>query len=633
MTPALFIVRLVIFGALCALAAWAIVRRVSSDSWVRRLAALNFSLVLGLGVLLYLLSSVAPAHLLVRPGFWTFARDAHAFDTNARILAAALRDGVPFPDPSALGSSQDPAWVLAMGTLYWAVGDHPLAVVMLNATLASLTVAVLAACAARFGGPRAARFTAGVVALWPAMLLWASQALKDATSLALVAVAVAAVAHLIGEARPWRWRDERAAVLGLGLSMFLLMLLRSYLAVGLAASMALVAVAMLFVAGNERWAMAGRAAIVAVALGTVGVSVWWTAPAVWAYRALSPHDATVARFEAGRAHQDAGRIDGAIREYQAVVTANDRFWPAWYNLAFPALQQGDMVTARDALRRFLEVMPWTPSPNGSVCPRLPCTLEQVDRAVRTLAPGRHRTPFSREARPTVQAMINWIEDALALPSAERAAASRRLAEQRGVILSYRYGTVRQRAIANNRVPTIDVWGHPSPSDAGETIAQRSLLQAVADLRRGSIHQHGGLAAWEQPDETFLLIDEVPDNPGWLTVASWVPQGVAAVLFSPYPWEWLRTEGREASRVLAGLESVVVALLLPLAVVGGVAAWRSGHPLRPSCLFLCMLFLVFSAGLGMTMLNAGSLFRLRISALLPLFVLEGVGWAWWRQERT
>lgn len=616
----LLIVRLVIFGALCALAAWAIARRVSFDPWVHRLAALNFSLVLGLGVMLYLLSSVAPSHLVVRPGFWTFARDASAFDTNARLLAVSLRDGVPFPDPSALGSSSDPAWVLAMGTLYRVVGDHPLAIVMLNATLASLSVAVLAACAARLGGPRAARFTACLVALWPTVLLWASQALKDATGLALVAVSVVAVAHLMGAARPWRWRDERAAILGLGVSMLLLTLLRSYLAFGLAASAATVAVGMLFATGNERKRMASQAGVVAGVLCIVSVSVWWTGPAEWAYRALSPHDATVARFEAGRAHQDAGRIDEAIREYRAVVTSNDRFWPAWYNLASPALRRGDLATARDALWRFLKAMPWTPAPNGSVCPRLPCTLEQVDRAVRTQVPGRLRTPFSRDVRPTAQAMINGIEDALGLPPAEQIVASRRLAERMGVMLIDEYETVRKTEVSVSQ----------RQSDAGETIAQRSILQAVADLRRGSIHQHGGLAAWEQPDEPFLLVDDVQDSPDLLTVASWVPQGVAAVLFSPYPWEWLRPEQRRPSRVLAGLESVVVALLLPLAVVGAVAAWRTE---RASGVLLCMFFFVLSAGLGVTMLNVGSLFRLRLSALVPYFVLAGVGWAWWRQVRT
>ena len=83
-------------------------------------------------------------------------------------------------------------------------------------------------------------------------------------------------------------------------------------------------------------------------------------------------------------------------------------------------------------------------------------------------------------------------------------------------------------------------------------------------------------------------------------------------------------------MLAGLESVVVALLLPLAVAGGAAAWRSG---RASGLLLCMFFIVIAAGLGATVLSVGTLFRLRLSALVPFLVLAGVGWARWREDRA
>ncbi|MBI1892852.1 MAG: hypothetical protein HYS14_01890 [Candidatus Rokubacteria bacterium] len=163
----------------------------------------------------------------------------------------------------------------------------------------------------------------------------------------------------------------------------------------------------------------------------------------------------------------------------------------------------------------------------------------------------------------------------------------------------------------------------SPAPASESALQRlwadlaDPVRSIDDFRERSLIQGGTQVA---PEVRFHSLSDV---------VAFLPRGLALVLFSPLPSEWQSPGGRTGLfKQLAAVEALLIyVLVLPLAVAGCLAI-ASGRPDR-------LLILVFvglaAAGLALTVVNLGTLVRLRLALLLPAMALVGLG-CQWLQER-
>jgi hypothetical protein len=71
--------------------------------------------------------------------------------------------------------------------------------------------------------------------------------------------------------------------------------------------------------------------------------------------------------------------------------------------------------------------------------------------------------------------------------------------------------------------------------------------------------------------------------------------------------------------------LLYAVLLPSIVGLGIAIGRRS----PDALFLAGFVAAMTVLLGLAVSNLGTLFRLRLESLLPLFAAGGPGWTWLR----
>lgn len=163
----------------------------------------------------------------------------------------------------------------------------------------------------------------------------------------------------------------------------------------------------------------------------------------------------------------------------------------------------------------------------------------------------------------------------------------------------------------------------SPRPAGES-ALRPLWAAVADpvrgiddFRKASLDQGGTQVA---PEVRFRSLGHV---------VAFLPRGLALVVFSPLPSEWLSPGGHTGLfKQLAAVEALLMCMLvLPLAAAGCLAI-ASG---RPDRLLVLVFVAVTGVGLALTVVNLGTLVRLRLALLLPAMALVGLG-CQWLQER-
>jgi tetratricopeptide (TPR) repeat protein len=106
---------------------------------------------------------------------------------------------------------------------------------------------------------------------------------------------------------------------------------------------------------------------------------------------------------------------------------------------------------------------------------------------------------------------------------------------------------------------------------------------------------------------------------------YLPRAVANVLLAPYPWQWFDIGGSTGPfRALSVVETLLLyAVLVPLLVGLGTAVWRGS----PDGLFVAVFVVAQTVVLGLVVNNLGTLFRLRLESLLPLFTAAGLAWAW------
>jgi tetratricopeptide (TPR) repeat protein len=114
------------------------------------------------------------------------------------------------------------------------------------------------------------------------------------------------------------------------------------------------------------------------------------------------------------------------------------------------------------------------------------------------------------------------------------------------------------------------------------------------------------------------------------IVRYLPRAVLNVLLTPYPWQWFDVGGGTgAFKALSAVEALLLyALIVPL-IAGLAVVVRRGSP---DALYLAVFVVATTLLLGFVITSLGTLFRLRLESLLPLFTAGGLGWTWLRHGR-
>lgn len=123
--------------------------------------------------------------------------DALGYNQGAIGILQHWLSGVPMPAYIAHGKSG--YWYL-LASLYWLVGVHPDAGIVLNAGLGAGTIPILVDATRRRFGPDATRAVPALLVMLPGFALWSSQLLREAGVYFLMAVAINAAVRLADRA-------------------------------------------------------------------------------------------------------------------------------------------------------------------------------------------------------------------------------------------------------------------------------------------------------------------------------------------------------------------------------------------------------------------------------------------------
>jgi hypothetical protein len=128
-----------------------------------------------------------------------FGADATTYHDGARAMVDHWIVGAPFPTYIAAGKE---GFFYGLAGIYWLLGPHPLAGLVLNAAFASVLVPLVADTSRRLFGPATVRPAALMVAFLPGFLIWTSQLLREAPILACLAVVANVSVRLTERTRP-----------------------------------------------------------------------------------------------------------------------------------------------------------------------------------------------------------------------------------------------------------------------------------------------------------------------------------------------------------------------------------------------------------------------------------------------
>lgn len=240
------------------------VRRLTGDPVCGRVAQWAYGIRILLAVVLYI-PGVAHWPWLQAyhggDGFWIFADDAQAHHTYAWRMVEAWKGLGPFPQIDFDNWS----FVGYIALLYQAFGFQPLNVSVLNAWFG--TIGVLAGwwLLHQFGATTSIkRWGIGIVGLWPSLILWASQPLKDQLIITLILLSLAGLVTLVNQSR-LSWSRFVAWLGMLTGIIFVLQLVRDYISTAFVIT-ALIGCGIGILRGllGGAWVTCGRLAVVAV---------------------------------------------------------------------------------------------------------------------------------------------------------------------------------------------------------------------------------------------------------------------------------------------------------------------------------------------------------------------------------
>jgi tetratricopeptide (TPR) repeat protein len=139
------------------------------------------------------------------------------------------------------------------------------------------------------------------------------------------------------------------------------------------------------------------------------------------------------------------------------------------------------------------------------------------------------------------------------------------------------------------------------------------FKALRQLRKGFTSTGG-----------YSSVDVDVQFDSYRDVLRYLPRALAHVFLAPYPWQWFDIKGDAGPfRALSVFEALLLYACLGPLVVGLWAGIVRGSP---DTVFLAVFVITSAVLMGLVVSNIGSLFRIRLELLLPLFTVAGVGWA-------
>jgi tetratricopeptide (TPR) repeat protein len=523
-------------------------------------------------------------------------------------VAIAWRQGTEFPEGLV------PEYSIVAAFIYRFLGSNPLNVVLWNALFGALAVVAGYRIAARLAGRAAARPAAILIALWPSAVLWSTQLLKDTVSLWLILLVLYLTMCAMDPPDVTRsgWRAI-ARWAGLCVALFTVALILHrfrYYVLQVLIPVSAVFIIYAFVHRTRRtpWRVAATCTVVAVLVLAV-----WASRRVDLDRLFAPRYPEIGYVNLAVVHQSRGDLGRARQHYErALVLARD-YPPALAGLGAIALAVGERSKAVGYFERALVREPG----DG----RVRAALEALRRPAPVVA-----RPKETQVRP-----LETARSSPAPTGARRQAsdAGRRAAPGARVIRETPAESLRPDAkpllaLIPAPIPTpprlFAISGPRSDYVTGGRAWQYGdALGGLSRMRRGFTSAGG-----------HSLIDGDVEFHGYWDVLGYLPRAVANVFLVPYPWQWFDIGGSTGRfRALSVVETVLLYTLIVPLTVGLWACIRRGSP---DALYLALFVLAQAVLLGLIVNNMGTLFRLRLQLLLPLFVATGLGWAWLLDRR-
>lgn len=127
-----------------------------------------------------------------------FGGDAFTYDQYGYLLSYSWQYGTIFADEwFTTGGGGGWGMIYIVGAIYTVVGRNMLAVQFFNAVLGAATAPIIYLCAQHlFSNTKVSRTSAYLVGLYPSLILWSSQGLKDSPIIFLLALSILATLKL-----------------------------------------------------------------------------------------------------------------------------------------------------------------------------------------------------------------------------------------------------------------------------------------------------------------------------------------------------------------------------------------------------------------------------------------------------
>lgn len=594
--------------------------------------------------------------------FWIVARDSLWYHTSALETLIAWRQGTELPEGT------DPQYFIFTAIIYRLFGANPLNMALANALFGALAVVAGHRIALRVAGPAGARATAVLIACWPSAVLWSTQLLKDTICLwlilALLYLTMRAVEPPLPAASPgWamaRWMALLVLVFATALAMHRL---RYYVLLILIPAPALFIVhALVRPTRRTPWRIAATCAVMGVMVLAVSAS-----RRIDLNHLFGSRYPAIGHVNVGVQDQSRGDLVGAQAHYERALALVNDYPPALKNLAALALARGERTRAIDYLQRYVAreprddearaaldtlvrpvavvaAIPAQPTPRPDIAPRSPQRVREADQELKPEAgrsaletaedsvPGRSEAvaAIPTTPRPAASGPATGETPAVATPSQsepERTDEARLPAGERLAAVE----TAPARPVPGQSevkppvlitaapiavpVEPVAITGPGSDYAMGKrTSDYGDLFGAIVRMRKGFARTGGRSAV-----DADIKLDSYAD------MLRHLPQAVANVLFAPYPWQWLEGTGSTGPfKALSAMEAVLLyVLIIPLVVGLGIVVARGS----PDALYLAVFVTTMVVLLGLVVTNVGTLFRLRLESLLPLFAAGGLGCAW------
>lgn len=645
---------------------WYVVNRVTRDRPLRRLLLVSYTVRIFLGLAFYLISywhGPLLRGLQIMNGFWAFGLDANAYHIAGAQIAEAWQRGIDLPDPG-LGIE----YFAVVAVFYTIFGPSPLYPILFNSLLAASTGLLAYLISRRLLSQRAARIAAALVSFWPSTLIWSSQLLKDSLSSFLVFTVLWLIMTTLSQpssprhGHPARWVLLAAAVV-------LLTRLRFYLGSAFSLATVLVCAPLSVTACAHRRISAGLRGV-AVALVVVLATLF--ARTLNTIKLLSPPHPETGHFRLAVEYWHGGEVQQAEQEFRQAITLNGRYKEAYLGLAALQIQTGRLAEANKVYAYYLE----GEEPEKRLGVKRIIARIYAEQGNRNLTEGRAEDAVSAyESALTFDASSAaiYVNLGMALAQQQKFETAREILgrawslaqsdEERQEIQIIQEHVIAdaQRKMAGETLPLTPAvpspYGYQTPVSLHDS---KENLTALA-TEVFSLKSHGPAASPVSPvnrafpqfqqleDSVFQIDDQAlkamresrPESMGvirqgfvatkgnalidpWAQISSprklvtYLPRALAIGFFAPFPWQWFDTRGSTGvMRTLAGLEMLLLYFLMP-AVLSGV--WSVLKQRRPEGVLLVAFVLLTAVPLSLVVANVGTLFRLRLSFLLPLLLL-------------